>query len=216
MSIGHRPGLRAEGHHAERLVHLRDRPIDSLQLLGRGRVAPAKRLSRRLSQQPRRGGISWFAECSARQRTKRAAADRWARAEAEPIGRRPFRWTGADGDGFIRSRGLELRLLQGPVGHPERSGDKYGATSRTGWNADPGRRTCPEAALGQAGRLRRRIVERGLSKYNLRAGSDQPTDRERLLVVRRVENVGNALGCADIRTNSGLVEAARQNFPEPS
>ncbi|WP_245591486.1 capsular polysaccharide biosynthesis protein [Brevundimonas bacteroides] len=121
-------------------------------------------------------------------------------------------------DGFIRSRGL--------------GSDFFGALSVAlddlGVYYDPSRPSRLEqliedgaqdaAMLARAARLRTRIVEAGLSKYNLATGParpDWPAGRMKLLVVGQVENDKSILkGCDDIRTNSGLVEAARADFPD--
>lgn len=121
-------------------------------------------------------------------------------------------------DGFIRSRGL--------------GSDFFGALSVAlddqGVYYDPTRSSRLEtliqagepspAALARAARLRLRVVEAGLSKYNLVAGAvrpDWPAGRQKVLVVGQVENDKSILkGCGDIRTNSGLVEAARADFPD--
>ncbi|RZJ80197.1 MAG: capsular polysaccharide biosynthesis protein, partial [Brevundimonas sp.] len=120
-------------------------------------------------------------------------------------------------DGFIRSRGL--------------GSDFFGALSVAlddlGVYYDPSRPSRLEALieagdvsareLTRAAALRERVVETGLSKYNLKGQppSGWPTDRPRLLVVGQVENDKSILlGCEpDLNTNSGLVAAARADHP---
>lgn len=121
-------------------------------------------------------------------------------------------------DGFIRSRGL--------------GSDFFGALSVAlddqGVYYDPTRPSRLESliqagepspqTLARAAALRARVVEAGLSKYNLAAGAARPhwpADRQKVLVVGQVENDKSILkGCGDVRTNSGLVEAARADFPD--
>ena len=123
-------------------------------------------------------------------------------------------------DGFIRSRGL--------------GSDFFGALSVAlddqGVYYDPTRpsrlESLIEAGEPDAGpdrpapkRLRARVVEAGLSKYNLKGAgvpASWPNDRPILLVVGQVENDRSILmGCGpDLRTNSGLVKAARADHPD--
>ncbi|PZO00789.1 MAG: capsular biosynthesis protein, partial [Alphaproteobacteria bacterium] len=120
-------------------------------------------------------------------------------------------------DGFIRSRGLGSDFFGALSVALDDQGVYYDATRPSRLETLIGTADLSGAALERAGRLRRRIVETGLSKYNLKgeAPAGWPTDRERLLVVGQVENDKSiALGCTDIRTNSGLVEAARRDFPD--
>lgn len=73
--------------------------------------------------------------------------------------------------------------------------------------------------VARAEALRARVVEAGLSKYNLKgagAPAHWPKDQPILLVVGQVENDRSILmGCGpDLRTNSGLVKAARADHPD--
>jgi capsular polysaccharide export protein len=75
-----------------------------------------------------------------------------------------------------------------------------------------------EATLARAADLRRRLVAAGLSKYNLwtpgRKAPGWPAERFKLLVVGQVENDKSILkGCETIRTNLGLLQAARADHP---
>jgi capsular polysaccharide export protein len=76
-----------------------------------------------------------------------------------------------------------------------------------------------DALLTRASALRGRLVEARISKYNLwRSGPAAPAwpvDRLKLLVVGQVEDDKSILrGCADIRTNLALIEAARTARPD--
>nr|WP_221230395.1 capsular polysaccharide biosynthesis protein [Brevundimonas variabilis] len=207
----------------ERLVHLRDRSERLGGFWGAAGFAPAKRPPiRRLLNSPK-GEVRyfWFARNAAR-----AAAEKggrliwWAGKESEPI-----RVAAADfhgptvrmEDGFIRSRGLGSDFFGALSVALDDQGVYYDATRPSRLETLIGTSKLAPEALARAGRLRSRIVEAGLSKYNLKGQppAGWPTDRERLLVVGQVENDKSiALGCTDIRTNSGLVEAARRDFPD--
>ena len=121
-------------------------------------------------------------------------------------------------DGFIRSRGLGSDFFGALSVALDDQGVYYDPTgpSRLESLIEGGAQS-PQL-LARAAALRTRVVEAGLSKYNLAGGSarpDWPADRQKVLVVGQVENDKSILkGCGDIRTNSGLVEAARADFPD--
>ncbi len=144
----------------------------------------------------------------------------WAGKESEATRRAAAAFHGPTvrmEDGFIRSRGL--------------GSDFVGALSATlddqGVYYDPSRPSRLETLiqtsdltptqLARAADLRTRVVDAGLSKYNLKGGAPTgwPEDRDILLVVGQVENDKSILlGCApDLKTNSALVEAARRDHP---
>jgi capsular polysaccharide export protein len=217
-------GKRCEAEQAlERLIRMRDRADRLAGTWAAAGFAPAKRPPiRRLLNSPK-GSVRyhWFAKNAARfAEVEKGRLIWWAGKESEPI-RAAAAATSAPTvrmeDGFIRSRGL--------------GSDFHGALSVAlddeGVYYDPHRpsrletlietRDLDAAALARAAALREWIVEAGLSKYNIRgeAPAGWPSDRQRVLVVGQVENDKSiALGCTDIRTNSGLVEAARRDFPE--
>ncbi|HKY83143.1 MAG TPA: hypothetical protein VJM09_16930, partial [Sphingobium sp.] len=74
-----------------------------------------------------------------------------------------------------------------------------------------------EEELTQAREVRRLIVERGLTKYNLepRAKADWPSGGRRVILVPgQVEDDASIrFGCSDVRTNAGLLQAAREASP---
>ena len=218
-------GQRCEAEAAvDRLISLRDR-ADRLAGYWAGvGFSPATRPPiRRLLNGPRT-------------RMKYFASAPRAAAKAEALGGRLIYWAGKETpevaavaastsapvvrmeDGFIRSRGL--------------GSDFFGALSVAlddeGVYYDPTRPSRLESLiqgggqspdlLARAAALRTRVVEAGLSKYNLAGGAarpDWPADRRKVLVVGQVENDKSILkGCGDIRTNSRLVEAARADFPD--
>ncbi len=121
-------------------------------------------------------------------------------------------------DGFIRSRGLGSDFFGALSVALDDQGVYYDPTgpSRLETLIEGGGQSLD--LLARAARLRARVVEAGLSKYNLAGAAarpDWPADRRKVLVVGQVENDRSILkGCGDIRTNSGLVAAARADFPE--
>ena len=208
----------------DRLISLRDR-ADRLAGYWAGvGFSPAKRPPiRRLLNGPRTT-MKYFASAS------RAAA------RAGETGGRLIYWAGKETaeiagvaatttapvvrmeDGFIRSRGL--------------GSDFFGALSVAlddqGVYYDPTRPSRLESliegggqsteTLARAGALRKRVVDAGLSKYNLAGDGRRPNwpgSARKVLVVGQVENDKSILkGCGDIRTNSGLVEAVRADYPD--
>ncbi len=207
----------------DRLVRLRDRAERLSGVWAAAGFAPAKRPPiRRLLNSPK-GSVRyhWFARNAA----KLAEAETgrliwWAGKESEPIRAAAAATTAPTvrmEDGFIRSRGLGSDFHGALSVALDDQGVYYDATRPSRLESLIETGGLDEAALNRAARLRERIVEAGLSKYNIRgeAPAGWPSDRERLLVVGQVENDKSiALGCTDIRTNSGLVEAARRNFPD--
>lgn len=216
-------GRRCEAEDAlERLIALRDR-ADRLagDWAGVG-FAPAKQPAmRRLLNGPKTR-LRYFASAS------RAAAH-----AAQTNGRLAW-WAGketpeiravADGygqtvrieDGFIRSRGLGSDFFGALSVALDDLGVYYDATrpSRLEMILEITER--PPQMLARAKALRERIVEAGLSKYNIVGGEPPawPQDRLRILVVGQVENDKSIeKGCADIRTNAGLIAAVRGSYPD--
>ena len=207
----------------ERLIALRDRAgrlAGSWSAVG---FAPAKRPPvRRLLNSPK-ATMRYFMSPS-RAAAHAARTDGrliwWAGKESEATRRAAAAFHGPTvrmEDGFIRSRGL--------------GSDFVGALSATlddqGVYYDPSRPSRLETLiqtsdltprqLARAADLRTRVVDAGLSKYNLKGGAPTgwPEDRDILLVVGQVENDKSILlGCApDLNTNSALVEAARRDHP---
>ncbi|WGM30326.1 hypothetical protein KKHFBJBL_00542 [Brevundimonas sp. NIBR11] len=218
-------GLRCEAEAAvERLISLRERSHRLAGYWAGVGFSPAKRPPiRRLLNGPKTR-MKYFASAS------RAAA------KAEALGGRLIYWAGKETaeiaavaetarapvvrmeDGFIRSRGLGSDFFGALSVALDDQGVYYDPTrpSRLESLIEGGGQS--EAMLARAAMLRTRVVEAGLSKYNLAASQarpDWPTDRQKVLVVGQVENDKSILkGCGDIRTNSGLVAAARADFPD--
>ena len=120
-------------------------------------------------------------------------------------------------DGFIRSRGLGSDFFGALSVAIDDLGVYYDATRPSRLEAVLETTHQTPEKLARAQHLRSRIVGAGLSKYNLK-GADAPSwpaHRLRILVVGQVENDKSIeKGCADIRTNVGLVAAARAAHPE--
>ena len=147
-----------------------------------------------------------------------------ARAGAE--GRRHMAWASAAGalpdgtvrveDGFLRSRGLGAELVPPLSLVCDDLGIYYDPTRPSRLErliaeaADlrPGQRARAEA-------LRRALVARGMTKYNLGgARPDLPPGR-RILVPGQVEDDASIrLGVGRVRTNLGLLQAAREANPD--
>ncbi|WP_235559241.1 capsular polysaccharide biosynthesis protein [Brevundimonas sp. Leaf168] len=218
-------GDRCEAEQAlERLIALRDRAdrlAGSWSAVG---FAPAKRPPvRRLLNSPK-ASMRYFmspSRAAAHAKTTDGRLIWWAGKESEATRQAAAAFDGPTvrmEDGFIRSRGLGSDFV----------GALSVALDDQGVYYDPSRPSRLETLietsdlspvqLARAAALRTRVVDAGLSKYNLQgqAPSDWPADRDILLVVGQVENDKSILlGCApDLNTNSALVEAARRDHPD--
>ena len=120
-------------------------------------------------------------------------------------------------DGFIRSVGLGVDLKR-PLSL---------VTDRLGIYYDPGRASeleqllasveFDETLLERAAKLRQRVVELKLSKYNVAGAQlpELPTDRPRLLVPGQVESDASIRrGSRTIRTNAELLAKVRHDNPD--
>jgi capsular polysaccharide export protein len=122
-------------------------------------------------------------------------------------------------DGFIRSRGLGSDFHRAASTVLDDEGVYYDATrpSRLETLLEGG--AFDEAILGRARALRTRLIQARVSKYNLqsaaRTAPDWRSDKFRLLVTGQVEDDKSILkGCETVRTNLGLLEAARAAHPK--
>lgn len=122
-------------------------------------------------------------------------------------------------DGFIRSRGLGSDFHRAASAVLDDLGVYYDATrpSRLEVMLEAG--IGDPTLLDRAGELRRLLVAGGVTKYNLTSppnlGAGWPADRFKLLVVGQVENDKSIeKGCESVRTNLGLLEAARARHPD--
>ncbi len=208
----------------DRLIVLRDRAERLGGYWAGVGFAPAKRPPiRKLLNSPK-GRVRYFASASRAAASAQANGGRliyWAGKETPEIARVA---AGFDGpvvrmeDGFIRSRGLGSDFFGALSVALDDQGVYYDPTGPSRLETLIQSADATPAKLARAAALRARVVEAGLSKYNL-AGSatkpDWPAHRQKVLVVGQVENDKSILkGCGDIRTNSGLVEAVRADFPD--
>lgn len=120
-------------------------------------------------------------------------------------------------DGFIRSRGLGSNFVEALSVALDDEGVYYDASGPSRLESLIEAGETDPAVLARAARLRARIVETALSKYNLAGAAPPrwPADRPCILIVGQVEDDRSILlGCGDIRTNAGLVQAVRAEHPD--
>ena len=209
----------------ERLIALRDRADRLAGLNACVAFAPAKRPPvRRLLNSPK-GPVLYFASAARARAAAEAEGGRivcWASRTGPDFARETEGFTGQIlrmEDGFIRSRGLGSDFVGALSVTLDDLGVYYDATRPSRLESLIEHGGFAPALLARAARLRERIVSAGLSKYNLPAPPGAfdawPRDRPRILIVGQVENDQSILkGCADIRTNAGLVAAVRADHPE--
>jgi capsular polysaccharide export protein len=149
--------------------------------------------------------------------------DNVATKRAAKTDRRVMRWasTGATDatlveDGFLRSRGLGADLIAPLSLVLDDTGIYFDATRPSGLeNLINATADLSETERARAAALITRIRDAGLSKYNLNKPTpvDIPKGR-RILVPGQVEDDASIrLGCTDISTNLGLLQAARAANP---
>ncbi len=121
-------------------------------------------------------------------------------------------------DGFLRSVGLGLRHTPPASLTFDDSAPYFDATRRNGFEEAVEKTDFTPELLARADTLRTRILELRLSKYNLSTSATLPAPpkgREALLVPGQVETDASIrLGGVDIRTNLGLLQAARRARPD--
>ena len=120
-------------------------------------------------------------------------------------------------DGFLRSVGLGADLIDPISWVVDRSGMYYDATQPSDLEQRLAYGSWTEEQLRRGGRLRERLVEEAITKYNLSAPDWQrPADATRVvLVVGQVESDASIrFGAPGIRTNLELLRAVRAAEPE--
>lgn len=122
-------------------------------------------------------------------------------------------------DGFVRSRGLGSDFHRAASTALDDLGVYYDATRPSRLEVILQAGVTEPALLARAAALRTALVEAGVTKYNLASpqglGDDWPADRFKLLVVGQVENDKSIeKGCEAVRTNLGLLQAARAVHPD--
>jgi capsular polysaccharide export protein len=152
--------------------------------------------------------------CSGQQVASGAQLLLWGSAEAPadaPADARIFRLE----DGFLRSVGLGADLVRPLSWVIDGVGIYYDATRPSALEHLLQHGSFEPGELARAAQLRVRIVQSGLTKYNL-AGADwrRPADRQVVLVAGQVETDASiARGAPDIRSNLDLVQAVRRARP---
>lgn len=122
-------------------------------------------------------------------------------------------------DGFIRSRGLGSDFHRAASAVLDDLGVYYDATRPSRLEVILEAGVADPDALARAAALRAQLVSAGVTKYNLASpadlGAEWPADRFKLLVVGQVENDKSIeKGCETVRTNLGLLAAARGAHPD--
>jgi len=120
-------------------------------------------------------------------------------------------------DGFLRSVGLGADLTPPVSWVMDRSGIYYDATGPSDLERLLQTAEFPDDLLARAARLRERIVEGGLTKYNVGSGTwKRPEGRGRtILVPGQVETDASLqFGAPGIRTNRDLLFAVRRAEPD--
>ncbi len=208
----------------ERLVEFRaraDRQAGYTACLG---YAPWKHGSARTLLYSPRGETAFFARAASAVKAARRRGGRvvfWAARETPSLAA-----TLAAGgapvlrmeDGFIRSRGLGSDFHRAASVVLDDLGVYYDATRPSRLEVILAETDFDAETLARAASLRARLVAAGLSKYNLwtqgASPPDWPDSRFKLLVVGQVENDKSILkGCEGVRSNLGLLRAARAAHP---
>ncbi len=121
-------------------------------------------------------------------------------------------------DGFLRSVGLGLRHTPPASLTFDDTAPYFDATRRNGFEEVVDAANFPAELTARATRLKDRILELRLSKYNLGSSAALPTPpegREALLVPGQVETDASIrLGGVHVKTNSALLQEARRANPD--
>jgi len=133
-------------------------------------------------------------------------------AEAEAAGVEVIRLE----DGFVRSVGLGLRHAPPCSLAVDRLGLYFDATRPTDFEALAREAELPEALLARASALRRRLIELGITKYNLARSAPLPqTSRQRILVPGQVEGDQSLkFGSPEVQENAELLRRVRARHPD--
>lgn len=127
----------------------------------------------------------------------------------------PLRWLE---DGFIRSAGLGAAFRAGASFALDASGPYYDPARESDLARLLATAALPPALLARAAALRRAVVARGVTKYNLGGAAPviaAPPGRRRILVPGQVEDDASIrLGAGRIRRNLDLLRAVRDAEPD--
>jgi capsular polysaccharide export protein len=209
----------------DRLADLRDRSDQHAGYTAALGFAPWKHGAARTLLYSPRGETHFFETPAKAVRAAEANGGRvvfWAGRETPAIAAELARSTAPVlrmEDGFIRSRGLGSDFHRAASAVLDDLGVYYDATRPSRLETILQAGIGDAALLGRAAALRARLVEAGVTKYNLGSpeglGADWPADRVKLLVVGQVENDKSIeKGCEGVRTNLGLLQAARAAHPD--
>jgi capsular polysaccharide export protein len=119
-------------------------------------------------------------------------------------------------DGFLRSRGLGSRHIAPASLVIDRRGIYYDATRPSDLEHLLQHGTIGQDRVAEAGKLRRLVVERGLSKYNVggRGTLTVPADKRAVLVVGQVgDDASIKLGTGEVASNLSLLRQVRADHP---
>ena len=121
-------------------------------------------------------------------------------------------------DGFLRSAGLGSDFTAPGSLVVDTSGLYFDPNSPSDLETMLNEHDCRPGEIRRASRLRKRILESGVSKYNTGREDrtfDRPEDRRCVLVVGQVEDDESIKrGCAGVSTNSELLQAVRKAHPD--
>ena len=121
-------------------------------------------------------------------------------------------------DGFLRSVGLGADLVDPVSWVVDRHGVYYDATTPSDLELRLATGTWTDQQRQRAAALRRRLVEKAITKYNLQAAEPwrRPNGAQRVvLVVGQVESDASIrFGAPGLRTNMALLQAVRAAEPE--
>lgn len=123
-------------------------------------------------------------------------------------------------DGFIRSAGLGVNLVPACSLVFDAIGIHYDSRTPSGLEKLLNDRSFTDAELSRAQALRKEVISRHLTKYNLAstgevAALDLPQNRQILLVAGQVETDASIrYGTRKIKTNLALLQAVREDRPD--
>ena len=120
-------------------------------------------------------------------------------------------------DGFLRSVGLGADLIRPLSWVVDRRGMYFDATRASDLEVLLAETIFPPELLQRAADLRQRILQEGLTKYNVGGTAwHRPQDaRQVILVPGQVESDASiARGAPGIKSNQGLLQAVRRDHPE--
>jgi len=121
-------------------------------------------------------------------------------------------------DGFLRSAGLGSNFTAPGSLVIDTRGLYFDPGAPSDLESLLNNHDCAPADIARAARLRSRIINAGVSKYNLgeRGQSDQrPTDRCCVVVSGQVEDDESIRrGCSEVTSNSALIQAVRKARPD--